>query len=369
MKGWETQLPDSFPIERLHRGAVRDGERRRSRRRRRYQGAVSSMCALLLIGAGVLVANRDEPADQIQAGPSPTGSPTAGQSGDDGRSSDAAPAMANGKIAFIRSTGPEDPAPKIYVMNEDGSGQTMIAETTRGGSLTWSPDGTRLAFADVGGIYTVNSDGTGEKRVPATSNGDQWPSWSPDGTKLVVRNAEGPTGGIYVVNVDGSGRRKLTDDTMAAWPAWSPDARRIAYSTGDALYLVNSDGSGRKRLSSVGAFNDEPAWSPDGRKIAFRLNDTISVVDVGDGKTRSLATPGGTAVANPSGQGANKLASGRGTPATPQWSPDGKRIVYVLYQTGEACTLWIMNADGSAQAALTDNRTCDRDPTWQPKSS
>jgi TolB protein len=367
MKGWETQLPASFPIERVLGGAVREGERRRSRRRRRRQGGVSAACALLLIGGAVLVAGRDEPSNQIQAGPGPTGAAAAPDGDGAPAAAGAAAPMANGKIAFVRSTGPTDPAPRIYVMNEDGSGQTMIAETTRGGSLTWSPDGTRLAFSDVGGIYTVDRDGAGEKRVPGTSNGDQWPSWSPDGTRLVVRNAEG-AGGIYVVNVDGSGRRKLGDDMMAAWPAWSPDGRRIAYSTGEALYLVNADGSGRKRLSAVGASNDEPTWSPDGRKIAFRYNETISVVDVDGGETRSLATPGGTGLANPTGQGANKLASGGGTPATPQWSPDGRKIVYALYQNAGACSIWIMNADGSGQAALTANGTCDRDPAWQPQS-
>lgn len=370
MKGWEMQLPPSFPMERLHRDAVREGERRRSRRRRRFQVVTSGVCALLLVGVGVLVANRDEPPSQVRAGPGPVGSPAAPGTGDGGSSSEATEpaAKANGRIAFIRSTGPEDPAPKIYVMNEDGGGQTMIAETTRGSDLAWSPDGTKLAYWDLGGIYTVNADGSGETRVPTTSSSDQWPSWSPDGTKIAVRNADGPTGGVYVVNVDGSGRRKLTDGMMDAWPAWSPDGRRIAYSAADEIYVVNADGSGRKRLTSVGPSNDGLTWSPDGRQIAFRHNDTISVVDVGRDAVRPLATPGGTAVVNPAGHGANKLASGGGSPASPHWSPDGRKIVYALYQSGTSCSIWIMNADGSGQAPLADNGTCDRDPAWQPRS-
>ena len=92
------------------------------------------------------------------------------------------------------------------------------------------------------------------------------------------------------------------------------------------------------------------------------------MISVDGGAPRPLASPGGTALANPDGEGANKLAPGRGTLATPQWSPDGKRIVYALYWTGEACSIWIMNADGSGQTPLTDNRNCDRDPAWQPIS-
>ena len=365
MTGWETQLPPSFPTERLLRDAVREAARRTGRRRRRQQRVMTGFCTLLLlVGPAVLIAQRHEPQRGLRAGPArvgeagEVGSPTGG-----GRSM----AMANGKVAFIRNTGPSHLAPKIYLMNEDGSDQVMIAETTRGGALTWSPDGTKLAFQDVGGIYTVNADGTGETRVP-TSEGDQWPSWSPDGTQLLVRSSRGRTAAIEVVNVDGSGRRRVTTGDVAT-PAWSPDGRRIAYLSADELYVINTDGSGRKRLTSTGGFNGDPAWSPDGRKIAFRHNETISVIDVGGGEARPLASPGGTAVVNPAGQGASKLATGRGTPVNPQWSPDGQKILYALDQSAEACSIWIMNADGSGQAPLTDNRSCDGDPAWQPRPS
>ena len=314
---------------------------------------MAGVCALLVVTAGVLAANRDAP-EQVHAGPGPTGATSAVD-------------KVNGKIAFIRSTGPQDPAPKLYVMNEDGSGQTMIAETTRGGSLSWSPDGTKLAFDDVDGIYTVNADGTAKTRVPTTSHPDQWPSWSPDGTKLAVRAFEGRTAAIDIVNIDGSGRRRLMTGDVAH-PAWSPDGSRIAYHSGRELYLVNVDGSSRRKLTSTGGFDDEPAWSPDGRQIAFRHNNTIQVINVEGGTARQLVSHGGPALADPTGRG-GEPAVGRGTPSTPQWSPDGRKIIYTLSQTGEACSIRIMNADGTEQSQLTDSRTCDRDPAWQPRLS
>jgi Tol biopolymer transport system component len=372
MKGWEPQLPSTFPIERLHRDAVREGERRRHRRRRRYRGVVSGACAVLLIGTAVLIAARQERGTQVSAGPGPTELPAASPTGEADVSSETAPptaAATNGKIAFIRRTGPEDPAPKIFVMEEDGSGQTMIAETTRASDLTWSPDGRRLAFQDVGGIYVVDVDGSGERKLPTGSDADQWPSWSPDGTKLAVRGLDGHEGGIYVVNVDGTGRRRLTDGPMDGHPAWSPDGQRIAFSRtvdgGDDIYIMNADGSAQRRLTRLAGFEDAPTWSPDGRKIAFRHNETISVIAVNGGEVQELATPGGVAAANPEGRGANKFASVRGTPATPEWSPDGQKIAFALYQSGEHCTIWIMNGDGSGEVQLTNNRTCDHDPAWQ----
>jgi Tol biopolymer transport system component len=109
-----------------------------------------------------------------------------------------------------------------------------------------------------------------------------------------------------------------------------------------------------------------PSWSPDGTQIAFRHNSTISVVAVDGGTTRTLASPGGTGLANPNGRGANKLAANGGDPSTPRWSPDGTKIIYALYQSGTSCSIWVMSSDGSGQAPLTDGSTCDRDPSWQP---
>ena len=357
MTGWEPQLPTSFPLERLHRKAVREGLRRRGRRRRLYQGLLTGVCALVLVGAGLVAANRDAPDGQIQAGPRPSGPLEVAQP---------LPNRVNGKIAFIRRTGPEDRVPKIYVMNEDGSGQTMIAETTQGGHLTWSPDGTMLAFDDVGGIYVVNADGSGERRLSTGPGRDQTPAWSPDGTKIAVRSLEDMTGGIAVINLDGSGRRRLTNNGMDGSPAWSPDGRMIAFSRDTDIYVMNADGSAPRRFTTLEGYEDAPSWSPDGRRIAFRHNSTISVADVDGGRARQLASPGGTGMVDPSGRGASKLAVGRGDPNHPRWSPDGTKLVYALWQTGESCSIWVMSADGGEQRPLTDNQTCDHDPAWQP---
>jgi Tol biopolymer transport system component len=352
MKGWEPTLPTTFPIERVHREATQEAEQRRRRRRRRSRGAMSGLCAVILMGLAVAVVNRADAPDQIRTGPATGVGARAG--------------TVNGKIAFLRSPGPGRPAPGIYLMNEDGSGQTMIAETTGGAQLAWSPDGRRLAFTDAGGIYVVNADGSDETKVPTTTNGDQSPAWSPDGTTLAFRGVDDRSGGITVINVDGSGRRRVTTGVMDGAPAWSPDGSQIAFSSMGDIYVVSADGSGRRKLATIAGFEDYPTWSPDGRQIAFRLDSTISVVDVDGGKERALASPGGTGAVNPTGSGANKLAIGRGDPANPRWSPDGTKIVFALYQSADACSIWVMNADGGSQSQLTDGTTCDRDPAWQP---
>ncbi|MDQ3643258.1 MAG: hypothetical protein M3450_17785, partial [Actinomycetota bacterium] len=74
MKGWEPQLPTAFPIERIQRDAVRVAAERRRRRMRRNQRAMSGLGALLIVGTAAIVVARDEPPDQLRAGPGPAGS-------------------------------------------------------------------------------------------------------------------------------------------------------------------------------------------------------------------------------------------------------------------------------------------------------
>jgi dipeptidyl aminopeptidase/acylaminoacyl peptidase len=102
-------------------------------------------------------------------------------------------------------------------MNADGSGITRLANAASGG-LSWSPDGTQIAFADAEGnqvdVYAMNSDGSAIRNLTQSAAQDFDPDWSPDGTKILFSRGA-LASDVYVMNADGSDQINLTNDPTA----------------------------------------------------------------------------------------------------------------------------------------------------------
>jgi Tol biopolymer transport system component len=117
-----------------------------------------------------------------------------------------------------------------------------------------------------------------------TLPGYQFPSLSPDGTKIAVRAAQqSGLGDIWTLDVAHNRPTRLTfDDAEDTVPAWSPDGTALAFSSGrkstlkrtpSALYRRPSNGTGGDEL----LFGGDPAldilvpfdWSRDSRLLLF----------------------------------------------------------------------------------------------------
>jgi hypothetical protein len=141
-------------------------------------------------------------------------------------------------------------------------------------SPTWSPDGSKLAFALApsagrpADIYLIPSATLFYAPLRLTSDAadDATPAWSPDGSKIAfASNRAGGDYDIYLMNADGSGPQRLTTAPGADLsPAWSPDGSRIIFSSardGNAeIYVMNADGGAQTRLTTDAAADTAPAW-------------------------------------------------------------------------------------------------------------
>jgi hypothetical protein len=194
-----------------------------------------------------------------------------------------------------------------------------------------SPNGERIAFDSdrdgPRGVYVANVDGQRVRRI----SGDGvavFPSWSPDGTALLVARPEARrphVWNLWRVDLDAGGTRRLTShDSGQPWGgSWFPDGRRIAYTRDAALVVLDLEtGLGREYPSPVsGRAIRGPAVSPDGREVIVQvLQDGGWLVNVATGSTRR-------AIDDP-------------TAASFSWAPDGGRIAYYSGRA-DAWKIWV----------------------------
>jgi WD40-like Beta Propeller Repeat len=266
---------------------------------------------------------------------------------------------ANGKIAFDRG-------PDLWVMNQDGSGQTNLTNSPSGvssGNPAFSPDGTKIAFVSSRNgspaLFVMNADGTQPALVfngtgsPCPS---PWaPSWSPDATRLAFECGDNSMR-IATVRLDGTGLVALPP-TDVRNPAWSPDGSKIAFAGPGTIdiYTMSPDGSGMANLThNSSGFASRPAWSPDGLEIVYEgdRDDPYRSVDL-------------YAVSRDGSQ-FRRLTSGPLSEIAGAWSPDRSRIAFTYYDPPPAKgDVYVMNQDGTGASLVATNGF---NPDWQPVS-
>jgi len=133
----------------------------------------------------------------------------------------------------------------IFVVNIDGSGLLQLTQSVAQGGNgdsypTWSPDGSRIAFnystSGVAEIWTMKSDGTQQARLIASADNSFMPRWAPDGSHIAfVRTpagSAGPAVTLWVANADGSGAHQILQSSVSFAGGdinWSADSRRLMY--------------------------------------------------------------------------------------------------------------------------------------------
>lgn len=116
------------------------------------------------------------------------------------------------------------------------------------------------------------------------------------------------------------------------------------------VYVADYDGANPRRITINRALNVFPNWSPDGRSIVYTSYRT-GVPDILISNIYA-----GTMEMPSKGSGQNWL---------PVFSPDGTKIAFTSNRDGNP-EIYVMNRDGSDVRRLTNNPEIDSTPTWSP---
>lgn len=244
------------------------------------------------------------------------------------------------------------------------------------------PDGPALAFHALGVLeasgFTINTMGYESPRVHVTlrgSNSGVVPkplsglSWSPDGSRLAFTGEKGRRSGIYTVRADGTGARFIHGTERGTNPVFSPDGRRIAFARegkgwpfpfSSTPWIANVDGSGARRLHGwrKHVTYTPSSFSPDGSALAVTRSKFAS------GEPTVLLLRLKRRIGRPLIERASEA----------EFSPDGAWIIFVKHSIERHGKfrvahrdLFAMSRDGKAQKRLTRTPwVAETQPDWDP---
>ncbi|HVR61788.1 MAG TPA: hypothetical protein VMU50_07795, partial [Polyangia bacterium] len=242
---------------------------------------------------------------------------------------------------WIVFTSERDGSADIYRVHPDGSGlKRLVRDAAFDDQAALSPDGTSLAFvSDRSGqadIWILELATNRLRNITNNLAGDFRPSWSPDGKWIAFssdRDSKKPkltfstlhSTEIYLIHPDGSGLRRLTEASkFAGSPTWSPDGKRLILYQAEIEDVLKIGAPRRLRgttqiatielaTSELRVLTSGPGekWSP-----RWLAEDRMAYVSGGpDGRIEFT-------------DGHNGSAGALGEFKSPSWSADGRRMVF-----------------------------------------
>jgi dipeptidyl aminopeptidase/acylaminoacyl peptidase len=285
------------------------------------------------------------------------------------------------RLAFVRAAerdGKTEP-PQIYLLPFDGGEARGITDLPKGASApAWSPDGTRIAFSSTTRDEDFATPAEGAKpsdvRVITEAvyrfNGSGWSQ--PDRPAHVWVTTVG-------AGVDIAKPRQLTSGKYAdSGHVWAPDGSRIYFTSNQVdepyyqqsdsdLYAVPAGGGPAVKVASISGTISSPRPSPDGKSIAFEgtLNGAPQrsydqpdlFVAPADGSSAPRNLTAGYDFDIGGSVGGDQRAPRGGGSGGPIWSADGRSIVMVAGERGDANLLRFDVATGKPEPVLKGSHT------------
>ncbi len=282
-------------------------------------------------------------------------------------------------IAFFRFNNKEKDL-AIYVTAALGGSERRLYKVNsyrKVDALDWSMDGKYLAFSDspspseASRIFLLSLDTLQVHPVtspPPSTLGDTTPAFSPDGKSLAFVRDTLDVREIFVLPVSGGSPAQITptqitfDQADVQGITWTPQSDKLIFASSrrgqTSLWRISAKGGTPQRLPIAGAgWAMRPALSRQGNRLAYTSVTYSSSI------WRASLSPDHKVIGP-----LEKFISSTGLEEGPQYSPDGKHIVFQSTRTGYH-EIWRADADGSNPIQLTHfAKNLTGTPRWSPDS-
>lgn len=224
-------------------------------------------------------------------------------------------------------------------------------------------------------LYLKTIDGRAVTQLTDDTSADVQPCFSPDGQRIAFASNRAGNWDIWVIGLQGGRPTQITHSPLhEVHPTFSRDGKQLAYCQFNdrtnqwELWVVGLAQPESRRMIGLGLF---PRWSSKTDSIVYqRARErggrwfSIWRIDLDNGEPKFPV---------------ELAASSQMALIQPNWSPDGEWITYGTAQVGTGDDLaesvgaamsrgdiWIMRADGSSAAQLTDGTGMNFGSVWGP---
>jgi TolB protein len=252
--------------------------------------------------------------------------------------------------------------------------------TTGPSAAAWSPDSRSLVYSMAGSLWRQELGSTKAEQLTAGPGYDYQPDWSSDQRWVVFARYDHDVVELWSLDLrDGRTRQMTSRGAVNVEPRFSPDGKRLAFVStlykghfhifvgrfedgllSDVRQLTPESVSSLPRYYYSQADHEiSPVWTRDGSEILFVSN------------RGHIHGTGGfwTIKAEPGAETREIHYEETNWKARPDFSPDGKRMVYASYLGQAWHQLWVMPAAGGDAFPISYGAFDNVNPRWSPDGS